>query len=319
MKRKEVSLNSHKPVMLLEALEALNVKPDGVYVDGTFGRGGHSKFILDKLSSRGRLLVIDLDLEAIDVANGLQKSDPRVNVFHGSFGQIVEICRQFNISKIDGILLDLGVSSPQLDNQNRGFSFSKDGPLDMRMDCSKGMSAHEWLKIVQKSELSRVLKEYGEERFANKIADAIIIARSSKPINTTFELVEIIKKSCPAFYAKHKHPATRTFQAIRIFINQELFNLQEALPEIMNLLAVNGRLVVISFHSLEDIIVKSFINKHSKNALVNNYALRKLPITNFNLDNIKLKSLGKVKPSIEEINNNPRSRSAIMRVAEKCA
>lgn len=311
----------HQPVMLLETLEALNIKPDGVYIDGTFGRGGHSKFILEKLNSHGRLVVVDLDLDAIEVAFGLQKLDARVQVFHGSFKQIVEICQQFNIDKIDGILLDLGVSSPQLDNQARGFSFSKDGPLDMRMDCSKGMTASEWLKIVDKSELIKVLKEYGEERFAIKIAESIIVARAIKPINTTFDLVEIIKKNCPAFCAKHKHPATRTFQAIRIFINQELLNLQEALPKIMNLLAINGRLVVISFHSLEDIIVKSFINKHSKSAVFNNYALRKLPIINSSLDNenIKLKNLGKTKSSLQEIKNNPRSRSAIMRVAEKCA
>jgi len=317
--RAEVNLHEHKPVMLLETLTALNIKPDGVYVDGTFGRGGHSQFILNKLNNQGRLLVVDLDIEAIYIANQLQQTDPRVSVFHGSFKQITEFCHKFNISKIDGVLLDLGVSSPQLNNQNRGFSFSNDGPLDMRMDYSKGISASEWLKVVEKNELIRVLREYGQERFAPKIAEAIIITRSSKPINTTFDLVEIIKKNCPAFYSRNKHPATRTFQAIRIFINQELLNLQEALPEIMNLLAINGRLVVISFHSLEDSIVKNFITKYSKDTLCTDYAVRKLPLIRSNLEHIKLKSLGKLKPSIEEVNNNRRARSAIMRVAEKCA
>ena len=316
---KNLIVKDHKPVMLVEAISALNIKPSGIYVDGTFGRGGHAKFILNKLNNQGRLLVIDLDLDAIDVANQIKKTDHRVNVFHGSFMQIHDICKQFNIDQIDGILLDLGVSSPQLDTQARGFSFVSDGPLDMRMDHTKGISAKEWLEIVDKSELIKVLKEYGQERFAKRIAEAIIISRVQQPINTTLQLADIIKKTCPAYYAKNKHPATRTFQAIRIFINQELLSLQEALPRIINLLSINGRLVVISFHSLEDTIVKNFITKHSKSYLYNNYALRKLPIMNAGLENIKLKNIGKLKPSIQELSENKRSRSAIMRVAEKCA
>lgn len=317
--KKNLILKKHQPVMLLEAISALNIKPDGIYIDGTFGRGGHSQFILNKLNNQGKLLVIDLDLDAIDIASQMQKADPRISFFHGSFRQITDICKKFGINEIDGILLDLGVSSPQLDNQARGFSFSNDGPLDMRMDYSTGTTAREWLKIVDQDTLIKVLKDYGQERFAKRIAAAIILARQDKPINTTFELAELVKKNCPSFYARNKHPATRVFQAIRIFINQELLHLQEVLPEIIKLLAINGRLVVISFHSLEDTIVKNFITKNSKSSLFNNYALRKLPIIDSTLEDIKLKNLGKLKPSIEEISNNRRSRSAIMRVAEKCA
>jgi 16S rRNA (cytosine1402-N4)-methyltransferase len=309
----------HTPVMLTEALTGLNIKPDGIYIDGTFGRGGHSLAILNKLNNNGRLLVIDLDPDAIAVANKLQTIDQRVSVFHGSFSQIKEICQQANLINIDGILLDLGISSAQLADSTKGFSFSNDGPLDMRMDNTKGEPAYKWLDTATQEEIIKILREYGQERFAKKIAESIIKARTIKPITTTFALVEIIKKSCPQSYARFKHPATRTFQAIRIFVNKELLSLQQTLPQIMQLLAMHGRLVVISFHSLEDIIVKKFINQHSVDALSNNYAIRKFPAINVNTDHIKLKKIGRYKTSAGEIKNNNRSRSAIMRVAEKCA
>ncbi len=305
--------------MLPEALTALNIKPDGVYVDGTFGCGGHSQAILNKLNQNGRLLIIDLDPDAITIANKLRTTDHRISVFHGSFANIKEFCQQANFVKVDGILLDLGMSSAQLADSNKGFSFANDGPLDMRMDNTKGEPAYKWLEIATPDELIKVLREYGQERFAKKIAYSIVKARAINPITTTFSLVEIIKKSCPQSYARFKHPATRTFQAIRIFINKELLNLQQVLPQIMQLLAINGRLVIISFHSLEDIIVKKFITQHSIDALSNNYAIRKFPTINVNTEHVKLKKIGRFKPSAQEIKNNNRARSAIMRVAEKCA
>lgn len=315
-----IKLQHHKPVMLQEAISALNIKPDGVYVDGTFGRGGHAQAILNQLSSRGKLLILDVDPVAILAAKNLSLLDKRVTVFHDSFANIKKICAQSQISYLDGVLLDLGVSSPQLDDANRGFSFTKDGPLDMRMDNTKGEPAYKWLATVSKSDLILVLKEYGQERFAKKIADNIILARNIKPITTTLALAEVIKNSCPASYCKFKHPATRTFQAIRIFINKELLNLQQALPQYLDLLSIQGRLVVISFHSLEDTIVKYFINKYAKN-LFDNYATRKFPINfiNNNEVNIRLKKINRLKPNTQEIKDNVRARSAIMRVAEKCA
>lgn len=310
---------AHYPVMLNETIEALNINPNGIYVDGTFGCGGHAKAILSKLNDNGRLLVIDLDLDAIQHAYALQQKDPRLMVFHGSFVELKKICHKFNVEKIDGILLDLGVSSPQLDNPNKGFSFSKNGPLDMRMDNTKGLSASEWLKNVTHNELTKILKDYGQEPFANKIANAIINYRTVKSIETTFDLVEIVKKVYANFYLKKKHPATRTFQAIRIFINQELVSLQIVLAEIMDILKIGGRLAVISFHSLEDSIVKKFIENHTKSLICKNSFLRKVP----NIDSINskndLENLGKFKPSKHEIINNRRSRSAIMRVVAKCA
>ena len=314
-----INTKQHTPVMLPEALTALNIKPDGVYVDGTFGCGGHSQAILNKLNQNGRLLIIDLDPDAITIANKLRTTDQRISVFHGSFANIKEFCQQANFVKVDGILLDLGMSSAQLADSNKGFSFANDGPLDMRMDNTKGEPAYKWLEIATPDELIKVLREYGQERFAKKIAYSIVKARAINPITTTFSLVEIIKKSCPQSYARFKHPATRTFQAIRIFINKELLNLQQVLPQIMQLLTINGRLVIISFHSLEDIIVKKFITQHSIDALSNNYAIRKFPIINVNTEHVKLKKIGRFKPSAQEIKNNNRARSAIMRVAEKCA
>lgn len=306
--------------MLPEAIAALNIRPDGVYLDGTFGRGGHAQAILKQLSSRGRLLVLDVDPAAILAAKELRSQDNRVVVFHDSFVNVQKVCAQAKIGYLDGILLDLGVSSPQLDDSERGFSFNKEGPLDMRMDNTKGDPAYKWLATVSKEELVLILKEYGQERFAKKIAENIILARSITPINTTIALAELVKKSCPSRYGKFKHPATRTFQAIRILINKELLNLEQTLPQCLELLNIQGRLVVISFHSLEDSIVKRFINTYSKN-LFDNYLTRKIPINinNNNFNNIRLKKITKLKPNIQEIKNNVRSRSAIMRVAEKCA
>ena len=314
----ETNFNRHKSVMLTEAIEALNIKPEGIYIDATFGCGGHSKAILKKLGNLGKLLVIDLDLDAIKLANSLKSNDSRVMVAHGSFKDLISICSKFNISQIDGILLDLGVSSPQLDDPNKGFSFSKEGPLDLRMDASAGRSASEWLASVTFEELYLVLKNYGEERFAKRIAAAIIDFRNNQPIKTTLDLANLIKKIYPIKNKERKHPATRTFQAIRIHINQELDSLKAVLPQAINLLKQNGRLVLISFHSLEDRIVKEFIFNHSR--LITNNFLRKLPQEFFKTEQIiDLRNLGKFKPQQEEIVANVRSRSAIMRVAEKCA
>lgn len=309
----------HKPVMLQEAIFALNLKPNGVYVDATFGRGGHSRLILNQLGDRGKLIAIDLDPDAVKIAREMQKIDHRLSVFHSPFSNIGTICKEIKVNQVDGVLLDLGVSSPQLENASRGFSFMHDGPLDMRMDNTKGISAKDWLKIVDKAELSMILKQYGQERFANKIAETIVSAREQKPINTTLDLVTLVKQIYPKRYMNNKHPATKTFQAIRIFINQELSNLQVSLPQFVNLLSINGRLVIISFHSLEDTIVKKFITNSSIDPIANNYALRKLPIDNGKIKTLTLKNLGKLKPSLQEIKQNNRARSAIMRVAEKCA
>lgn len=304
----------HIPVMVEEVLQGLNLKPDGIYVDGTFGRGGHSEAILQKLGQNGRLIAFDKDPDAAKVALVLSKRDPRFSFYSGSFEQLLSFCKEQNLSKkIDGILLDLGVSSPQLNEAKRGFSFQSDGPLDMRMDTSKGSSAAEWINSVEESELAEVLKIYGEERFYKRIAHAIILARSFEPITTTQQLATVIVKANPA-WEKRKHPATRSFQAIRIFINRELEELSACLEQALEVLAVEGRLVVISFHSLEDRLVKRFIQKHERGVSL---LPAKFPVAPKEFNSLLRRVGRKQLPSSKEISKNVRSRSAILRVAER--
>ncbi len=305
----------HITVLLNEAVDGLAIKPDGTYIDGTFGRGGHSRLILNQLGEKGRLIGIDRDPRAIAEAETI--SDPCFHIEHNVFSAIPEICEKLQLTgKIDGILLDLGVSSPQLDEAERGFSFMKDGPLDMRMDTTKGLSAMEWLAQVSIEDLTWVLKTFGEERFAKRIATAIVNYNKSniEKISRTLQLASIIAEAVP-FKDKHKHPATRSFQAIRIYINSELDELEKALNSAISVLNQAGRLSIISFHSLEDRMVKQFMRKNSKGKVIP----KGLPILESELNkDIPLKTIGKaIKPSQQEININPRSRSAVLRIAEK--
>jgi 16S rRNA (cytosine1402-N4)-methyltransferase len=308
-----MTANEHIPVLLDEVIAGLAVRPDGVYVDATFGRGGHARAILAELNQQGRLLAIDKDPTAVQAAKHLFAADPRCSIEQGSFADLNEFVKQHNlIGKVDGILLDLGVSSPQLDDPERGFSFLRDGPLDMRMDPSKGISAATWLGTVTESVLAQVFKEYGEERYAKRIARAIVRERLVTPIVSTGRLAEIIRAAHPA-WEKGKHPATRCFQAIRLFINRELQDLNECLDQCLDVLAVGGRLLVISFHSLEDRIVKRFM----RNLARGDHYPAGLPITQEQLQ-LKLRTVGRaIKPSFAEITKNPRARSAVLRIGEK--
>ena len=301
----------HVPVLLTEAVEALVQDADGTYVDCTFGRGGHSARIIEQLSSKGRLMVLDKDPDAIAIAHQLYADDSRVSVVHGAFAELGSLLAVSGFGQVDGILMDLGVSSVQLDSARRGFSFQKDGPLDMRMDNSKGGSAAKWLNAAALNEIAKVLKTHGEERFARKIAAAIVRQRAVKPLETTLELADLVAATISR-REKNKHPATRTFQAIRIHVNQELAELQACLGQVLELLCEKGRLVVISFHSLEDRIVKRFIRDLEKN---DPYPSR-LPITSDQIVR-PVRSLGKSIAKQTEILVNPRSRSAVMRVMEK--
>jgi len=303
----------HNPVLLNEAIAGLAIKPEGRYLDGTFGRGGHSRAILDKLSAQGRLLAIDKDPAAIAKAEQDFINDERFLLRQGSFTMFREKVTELGwMGQVDGILLDLGVSSPQLDNPERGFSFLHDGPLDMRMDPEQGISAADWLMTAKEQEIIQVLKEYGEERFAKRITRAIVQAREESPLQTTRQLATIISAANPK-HEKGKDPATRSFQAIRIFINQELEDVKTCLSQVIDILKPGGRLVVISFHSLEDRIIKRFIREQVKG---DDFPLD-LPITHAQL-NPKMKAIGKaVRASKEELNINPRARSAVMRVAER--
>lgn len=305
----------HKPVMLDEAVRQLAIKPEGIYVDCTFGRGGHSLAILSGLGAMGRLLAMDRDNEAIaSEAAGRLFKDPRFSLRHASFNELERMAREAGVwGRVDGVLLDLGVSSPQLDNPDRGFSFLHDGPLDMRMDSSSGQSAAQWLADVTEKELVQVLFDYGEERFARRIAKAIVQARASSPISTTKQLAELAIAAVP-FVDKHKHPATRTFQAIRIAVNNELEQLQAVLQQALSVLGPRGRLVVISFHSLEDRIVKRFIKAESGGK----FDPGKLPVKEADIAKGMLIRIGKaIRASHEESALNPRARSAIMRIAER--
>ena len=309
----------HSTVLLYETVEGLALKENGIYIDGTFGRGGHSRLILSKLADNGKLIAIDRDPKAVAEAKKIQ--DPRFHIEHNTFSEILPICEKLGLAgKIDGILLDLGVSSPQLDDAARGFSFMKDGPLDMRMDNSQGLSAAEWLQQVSEQDLAWVLKTFGEERFAKKIAKAIVdynksaVQNGGECLTRTLQLAELIAQTVP-FKDKHKHPATRSFQAIRIFINAELDELEKVLASALAVLAPGGRLSIISFHSLEDRMVKHFMRKQSQGeAIPKGLPLREDQIQR----NQRLKVIGKaMMPSEDEIAQNPRARSAVLRIAER--
>lgn len=304
----------HQTVLLQEAVEALVTTPGGFYVDGTFGRGGHSRAVLSCLGQEGRLLAVDKDPAAARVAEDLAAGDGRFQFLHGSFAELPAALAARGVDSVNGILLDLGVSSPQLDEAERGFSFQHDGPLDMRMDTSRGATAAEWLASAAEAEIARVLKEYGEERFARRIAGAIVRARAEAPIERTSQLSRIVSEANPR-WEKHKHPATRAFQAIRIQVNGELTDLSALLAGALDLLCVGGRLVVISFHSLEDRLVKRYMRDLARgDALPPGVPVRDAAL------NRRLRLIGKaVRAGESEVAANPRARSAIMRVAEKVA
>ena len=305
----------HSPVLLNEVLRGLNIRADGYYIDCTFGRGGHCRSILAQLDEEGRLFAIDKDPEAIRSVGAELSSDERFRLFHGSFTMLNRIMEQNCLRhRINGILFDLGVSSPQLDDPDRGFSFRNNGRLDMRMDNSAGLTAAEWIMTADESGIARVLSQYGEERFAKKIARAIVCARSEAKICTTAQLAELIAAAVP-FRDQNKHPATRTFQAIRIFINRELEEIEEALNQTIDILAEGGRLVAISFHSLEDRIVKRFMRNQARGDIYP----AEVPVPEL-LIKPKLRVIGRaIYPDQNEIVRNPRSRSAVLRVAERLA
>lgn len=305
----------HTPVLLEESLEALSIKLDGVYVDGTFGRGGHAGALLAKLGPAGRLLALDRDPDAIAAAQPLAERDPRLTVEHAPFSKLGGVARRLGLTgSVDGVLLDIGVSSPQLDRPERGFSFSTDGPLDMRMDTESGETAAQWLAQAKETEIVCVLRDYGEERFAGRIARAIVHARTESPILTTRRLAAIVASASPS-REPGKHPATRTFQALRIHTNHELDELRACLADICELLVAGGRLVVISFHSLEDRIVKRFIRDQARGERFP----RSVPVTAREI-HARLRPLGKAtRPSPREVAFNPRARSAVMRAAERLA
>jgi 16S rRNA (cytosine1402-N4)-methyltransferase len=302
----------HTSVLLDEAIDALAIKPAGLYVDATFGRGGHSKKILQKLGDVGRLVAMDRDLAAADAAADIQ--DNRFQFQHSHFSAMNEVMESLAISHVDGILLDLGISSPQIDDGTRGFSFRFDGPLDMRMDQSCGKTAAEFLHEVSEKQLGEVIKNYGEERFAKQIARAVVAARTrGEPVTTTRQLAKIVADTVPKT-EPGQDPATRTFQALRIFLNQELEELSVVLPQCLKLLKPGGRLVVISFHSLEDRIVKRFIRgEQNRDDLPAHF-----PVRAKDLPQPRLKAVGRaITPGTAEIKRNPRSRSAVLRVAER--
>jgi 16S rRNA (cytosine1402-N4)-methyltransferase len=303
----------HRPVLLEECVEALAVRPDGCYVDGTFGRGGHSRAILARLGPAGRLLGLDRDPEALAAGQELADQDPRFSMERGRFAELGAVAERAGLSgRIHGILLDIGVSSPQIDDPARGFSFSADGPLDMRMDPDSGESAAEWLAVASEAEIARVLRELGEERFAGRIARALVQARLRGPIRSTRALATLCEAAVPT-REPGKHPATRSFQAIRIHINRELEELATCLAQVCDLLAAGGRLAVISFHSLEDRIVKRFIRDQARGERFP----RGVPVTAAEA-HPRLRPIGRaIHASTAEVAANPRSRSAVLRVAER--
>ena len=306
---------SHQPVLLQEAIQSLAIKPEGSYIDATFGRGGHSRAILAALGPLGRLLALDCDLQAHAYAQKYLVHDQRFQFQRSNFALLAECAKQHAMSgQVDGILFDLGVSSPQLDEPERGFSFRNDGPLDMRMDAASGATAAQWLATVTEADLSAVLRSYGEERFAKRIARAIISSRQQQAITTTRQLADLISTAVPT-REPGKHPATRSFQAIRIAVNQELTVLQQALEQTIEILAAYGRLVIISFHSLEDRLVKRFLRRQAGKETG---LPEQLPITATEQQQLaKLRILKRVFPSAAEVQANSRARSAVMRVAER--
>ena len=303
----------HITVLLNEAVDALAIREDGIYVDGTFGRGGHSRLILSRLGSQGRLIVFDKDPQAIEAAQKLAEQDGRVTVVHDGFSSFQTTLDKLGIEEIDGALFDLGISSPQIDDGARGFSFRFDAPLDMRMDPTRGMSAAEWIATASEQDLHEVIKNYGEERFSRQIARAIVAQRTESPIDTTRKLAQLVAQNIRT-RERGQDPATRTFQAVRIFINRELEEVEAVLPQVMGRLKQGGRLAVIAFHSLEDRIVKQFVKKYSQHPPLPRWAVVKeadLPLP-------PLKAVGKaIKPGVEETASNPRARSAVLRVAER--
>jgi 16S rRNA (cytosine1402-N4)-methyltransferase len=306
-------MSAHRTVLLEEAVEALLVRPEGTYVDATFGRGGHSREILARLGAGGRLIAIDRDPAAVAAAEPM--SDPRFVMVHAGFGELKEALQRLGVARVTGVLFDLGVSSPQLDEAERGFSFRADGPLDMRMDTSRGITAAQWLGQASEQEIGEVIRRYGEDRFAKQIARAIVAARSGGPVDRTRQLAQIVAKAVPS-REPHQDPATRTFQALRIHVNQELEELEVALPQCIDLLEEGGRLVVISFHSLEDRIVKQFMREGAQPGALP----ARLPLRADQLPRPKLRLVGKaVRPGEAEVAANPRARSAVMRVAERLA
>jgi len=323
----------HRPVLLVPTVDALLLpnfgsrkaagrsgddeadatrRLDGVYVDGTFGRGGHSSALLSRLSPKARLVVFDKDPSAIEVARQMAGADSRVSVVHGGFATMREALRDLGVDKVDGVMLDLGVSSPQIDDAGRGFSFMREGPLDMRMDTTRGPTAAEWLADASVDEMREVIAEYGEERFAFQIAKTIAARRATRPLHTTLELAELVA-SAVRTREKGQHPATRTFQALRIYLNRELEELARALASALDLLAPKGRLAVISFHSLEDRMVKQFIAAAARPAAAHS----RMPLRESEMPQPLLRSLGRVLAEPDEVAANARSRSAILRVAER--
>ncbi len=304
---------NHQAVLLEEALESLNIRPAGVYIDATFGRGGHSRAILQKLNEEGRLIAFDQDLEAVAYAEQAFADEPRLTIEHCNFNQVADVVARYGLTKkIDGVLMDLGVSSPQLDDAERGFSFLRSGPLDMRMDTTQGESAAQWLSKVKYGDLVYVLRKYGEEKFAKRIAAAIVDRREESEITETGDLAEIISTAIPV-KEKHKHPATRSFQAIRIYINKELQAIEEGLEAVVSTLAIGGRLSVISFHSLEDRIVKRFMRDISSRPKLP----AGLPVMEVDIE-VPFQLVAKpVIAGEKELAANPRSRSARLRVLER--
>ena len=304
--------NHHDSVLFNESLEGLNINPNGVYVDATLGRGGHTKGLLDQLGNSGKVIAFDQDIEAINYAKA-NLNDSRLTSVHSNFSKLEYELDNLNLlGKINGILMDLGISSPRIDNANRGFSFNKDGPLDMRMDQTQKLTAAIWLRECSEIEIANALYNYGDEKRSRIIALTIKKYLQNNEINTTLDLANLI--STVVKPGKNKHPATRSFQAIRIVINDELKKLSEALDQSIGVLSTNGRLAIITFHSIEDRIVKQFIRKHSRPKEL----LKGLPIRTDDNSQCILKDLGKIKPSRQEILSNRRSRSAILRLVEKC-
>ena len=301
----------HAAVLAQEATEALNIRPDGIYVDCTFGRGGHSRRILEQLGKGGRLIALDRDPEAVTAGRAIR--DPRFAIVHCAFSGVSRVLQSEGVTGVDGLLLDLGVSSPQLDEGHRGFSFRHDGPLDMRMDPGHGLSAAEWLATASEADIRGVIKNHGEERFAKQIAAAIVAARARGPLDTTRQLAALVAEAVPAREPR-QDPATRTFQALRIHVNQELEELSVVLPQCANLLNPGGRLAVISFHSLEDRIVKRFMRAQSRaDALP-----ARLPVRARDLPQPRLRLIGRaVRAGAAEVAANPRARSAVLRIAER--
>jgi 16S rRNA (cytosine1402-N4)-methyltransferase len=305
-----VSEVAHVPVLVEEVLAALQIREDGTYVDGTFGRGGHSAAILARLGVRGRLLAFDQDPEAV---SGRPLEDPRLELIHARFSTMHSALAARRIDRVAGVLLDLGVSSPQLDEARRGFSFAKEGPLDMRMDTTRGETAAQWLERATEEEIREVIARYGEERFAQQVAGAIVAARSGAAIRTTRQLAEIVGRAVRT-REPGQHPATRTFQALRIHVNQELEELAMTLPQAVDLLEPGGRLAVVSFHSLEDRIVKNFLRAQA----TADRLPKSVPVRAADIPPARLRLVGRaVKPGAAEVRANPRARSAVLRVAER--